>query len=76
MSEQRECDLLYALHKQGARARHTGESNPHPSNTIASFMHSGGWLTEDLRRALCRSNRDYAWGQAQFDKTPGGIGPS
>lgn len=70
------CDRLYAWQKEGRLSRHTGARNPYPPNSIAAFMHGSGWLTEDLRLALCRADPAYAWGQAQFDKTPGGVGPA
>lgn len=70
------CDRLHQWQKDGAIARHTGTSCPHPPNTLASFMYNSGWLTENLRLALCRANPSYAWGQAQFDKTLNGIGPA
>jgi hypothetical protein len=70
------CDRLYRWQKEGQLARHTGAICPHRPDTLASFMHGSGWLTEDLRLALCRANPAYAWGQAQFDKTPNGVGPA
>ena len=76
LSEPVICEHLYRYKKEGAAARHSGVPCPYPANSLAAFMHSGGWLTEDLRLALCRANPSYAWGQAQFDKTPRGIGPA
>jgi hypothetical protein len=62
-------DLVKAVDeivKEGAVSRRTGTPNRHAPNTIRSYLHSHGWLCEDLRIALMKANPSYEAGQAAF----------
>jgi len=68
LSERDICDRLYAILGEGQRARFLGQSNPYPANTLFSMMHSIGWLQEDLRRGLMRSDQKYREEQERFER--------
>lgn len=57
-------DEMYRITREGARCRADGGTNPYPPNSVQSFLHSGGWLQEDLRLALIEAKPSYARSQA------------
>lgn len=75
MMEERDIvDKLYVWEQQGAAARHDGSACPHRGGSLAAFMHSGGWLKEDLRCALMRKDRGYCLDQARHENKAWGYG--
>jgi hypothetical protein len=54
---------MYLYVREGIEGRRTGASNKHPADTIAYFLSAQGWLQEDLRITLMRSNPTYEAGQ-------------
>ena len=54
----------YAIVKEGVFARRNGGRCPYAGNTIRHFLHSQGWLTEDLRIALMKADSKYEADQA------------
>lgn len=61
------CDRLYKVFKAGAKARREGTSSPYKGDSLLHMFHSNGWVQEDLRIALCRSNPAYRTNQVAHD---------
>ena len=67
MDEREEGRRLYALIKEGAHARINGTRCPYAANTVASMLHSVGWVREDLRQALIKADPRYGEEQRRFE---------
>lgn len=63
LSEQQVRDWIYAKLREGERNRRVGGVNNHPGNSLAHMLVAYGWVKEDLRLALIKSNETYALGQ-------------
>ena len=63
LSEEELTKILYAKLQEGEEARKIGKCNPYKPNTLSNMLHSYGWVREDLRIALMRSNENYEKGQ-------------
>lgn len=66
MTEQETCTAAYAIIKEGVEARRLGIPCPYAGNTLRHFLHTQGWLIEDLRIALMKADPIYAKGQSNF----------
>ena len=67
MDESELSKRLYAFIKEGAHARINGTRCPYAINTVATMLHSVGWVQEDLRQALIRANPAYAASQRRLE---------
>lgn len=68
VNEREICDRLYAFVKEGSRLRKSGGPCQHAANTIAHMLSSIGWVQEDLRQGLMKSDPDgYGAEQKRFD---------
>lgn len=65
--EQRLCDWMYSVIKEGQKARRENTGCPHPAYTLKSFLHVQGWVSEDLRIGLCKANPTYRATQVAYD---------
>lgn len=67
MDESEISERLYAFIKEGAHARINGTSCPYAARTVASMLHSVGWVREDLRQALIKAKPAYGEEQRRFE---------
>lgn len=65
MSEPEIAKHLYSIIAEGKDNRRTGKHNKYPGNSLYHMLSSTGWVYEDLRIALMKSNPQYEKGQAQ-----------
>lgn len=69
-------DEMYRITREGARCRADGGTCPYPHGSVQGFLHTSGWLQEDLRLALIEAKPSYAESQARrgrwFDR-PGEV---
>lgn len=63
LSEQEVRGWIYARLQEGERNRRMGRINNHGGNSLSHMLVSYGWVKEDLRLALIKSNESYALGQ-------------
>lgn len=68
MTEQEICEHLYAFVRDGARSRRNGTGNRYKGGSLAHVLSSIGWVQEDLRLALMRSDINYCMGQAAHEE--------
>lgn len=59
LTEKQIVEKLYVWQKEGVKSRQDLTPNPYKPNTLCSFMHTNGWLQEDLRIALMEANPTY-----------------
>lgn len=63
-----QCADAWEYVKQGAQTFRDRGYNPYPPNTMMSFLHSQGFLIEDLRQALMKADPDgYGAEQRRFE---------
>lgn len=67
MTERQICDWMWKINKEGRKARRDGTVCPYGANTVAMFLHSAAWLTEDLRLALMKAKPSYGDEQRRFE---------